>query len=127
MDTVTILELSDFLFKRRYSKIACGIEVTIDYNGMIPYVYEALELQACDMLYFQNLPYENEDDYSIMIGLVNDAISNLTVNYMFLRLETILRRNLILGHRKKLVQDIQYLLKNLLSNTYMCNKNKQQD
>lgn len=47
----------------------------IDYNGKIPDGYEAVELPECDMLYFQSPPYENEDDYSVMIDLVNDAIS----------------------------------------------------
>lgn len=75
MDTAAILELPDFLCKDGFGKIACGIEVPIDFNGTIPDGYETVELPECDMLYFQSPPYENEDDYSAMIDLVNDAIS----------------------------------------------------
>ncbi len=69
------MKIPDFLCKKGFGKIACGIEVPIDYNGKIPDGYEAVELPECDMLYFQSPPYENEDDYSVMIDLVNDAIS----------------------------------------------------
>ncbi len=80
IDTAAILELPDFLCKKRYGKIACGIEVPIDYNGKIPDGYEVVELPECDMLYFQSPSYENEDDYTVMIDLVNDAISKFDCN-----------------------------------------------
>lgn len=76
LDTAALLTLPEFLLKDGYGKIACGIEVPICFDGTIPSEYEIAELPECDMLYFQSQKYDNEEDYSKMIGQVFNAIDN---------------------------------------------------
>lgn len=76
LNTAALLTLPEYLLKNGYSKIGCGIEVPIDFNGNIPDKYEVAELPECDMLYFQSQKYANQEDYSKMIGQVFDAVDN---------------------------------------------------
>lgn len=76
LDTAALLDLPNFLLNNDYGKIACGIEVHIDYTGEIPYGYEIAELPPCEMLYFQSQKYANENDYSEMINIVLDTAEN---------------------------------------------------
>lgn len=76
LDTAALLTLPKFLLKDGYGKIACGIEVPISFNGVIPDGYEIAELPECDMIFFQSQKYDNEEDYSKMIGQVFNAIDN---------------------------------------------------
>lgn len=75
-DTAALLSLPEFLLKDGYGKIACGIEVPINFDGEIPDGYEIAELPECDMLFFQSQKYDNEEDYSKMISQVFNAVDN---------------------------------------------------
>lgn len=76
LDTAALITLPDFLMKKGYTSIACGIEVPYDFSGQIPENFEIAELPECNMLYFQSQKYSNEEDYSLMISQVLDAVDN---------------------------------------------------
>ena len=62
------------LIKPGTSGHAFFVEVPLSYNKPIPEGYEIAELPPCAMLYFNGAPYENEDDFRVAIGIVDDAI-----------------------------------------------------
>ena len=69
-DTAAIFEFSPSI------PFAAGIEVPIDYTGIIPPGYKVIELEPCDMLYFQSEPFEREDLYKDALAEVGKAHSN---------------------------------------------------
>ncbi len=74
LDSAAILTLPDKLVKTGTSAIAAGIEVPADYSGKLPEKYEIIELPACEMLYFQGMPYEDKEEFIRAIEIVNKAI-----------------------------------------------------
>ena len=63
LETAAILELPKKLLKEEFSNIASGIEVPLDYNGAIPENCEIIELEECNMLFFESEPFEKEEDF----------------------------------------------------------------
>ena len=45
-----------------------------DYAGAIPDGCDVVELEPCEMLYFQSEPYENDEDFCVAIDSVQYAI-----------------------------------------------------
>ena len=52
------------------------VEVPLDYNKPLPGGYEIASLPPCTYLYFNGMPFDNQNDFPIAIGIVNDAIKN---------------------------------------------------
>lgn len=75
-DTAALIELPDFLVEEGYSKVAAGVEVSLDYNKVLPKDYKIAELDECYMLYFQSEPYENGEDFGKAIESAYKAIEN---------------------------------------------------
>ena len=71
-----LLTLPQNLTKLGTSNTAAGVEVPADYAKPIPENYEIIDLQPCTMLFFQGMPFENEDDFGIAIGIVFEAMRN---------------------------------------------------
>ena len=74
-DSAAILTLPDKLIKAGTSAIAVGIELPADYSGNLPEKYEIIELPACEVLYFQGMPYEDKKEFVKAIEIVNKAIA----------------------------------------------------
>ena len=75
-DNASILELPKSHVKNGTSACAAGIEVPQNYNKSLPDGYEMLDLQPCTMLYFNGMPFENEEDFCKAIDVVFEAIEN---------------------------------------------------
>lgn len=75
-DNAALITLPKSLYKEGYSDIASGIEVPADYAKPIPKNYEIVDLPPCRMLYFQGMPFENDEDYGEAIGIIFEAIEN---------------------------------------------------
>lgn len=73
-DTAAILTLPAFLQKEGYSAVASGVEFPLGYGGGVPDGCELAELEACEMLYFQSAPFEDESAYGEAIGGVFEAL-----------------------------------------------------
>lgn len=73
-DMAAIVELPANLVKEGTSSVAAGVEVPYDYAGAIPKGCDAVELEPCEMLYFQSEPYEKEEDFCVAIDSVQYAI-----------------------------------------------------
>lgn len=54
------------------SEYVQGVEVPVDYAGVIPDGFDVIELPECDYLMFQGEPF-NEEDYEDAIGAMWDA------------------------------------------------------
>ena len=52
------------------------VEVPLEYNKPIPNGYEIAELPPCTYLYFNGMPFEDQNDFPIAIGILNKAIEN---------------------------------------------------
>ncbi len=79
-DIAALLELPRFLQKEGYSSIASGIEIPFDYNRKCPENCEIVDLDSCEMLYFQSEPFVCEEDNVIAIEYVTKAISKYNPN-----------------------------------------------
>lgn len=75
-DHAALITLPQSLVEARTSAIAAGIEVPFDYSKRVPESYEVIELPACSMLYFQGMPFENQQDFGEAIGIIFEAIEN---------------------------------------------------
>lgn len=75
MDTAAIMELPKELIIDGTSICAAGVEVPYNYDGKIPEGCECIELSACDMMYFQTEPFENEDEFGKAIDIVCKAMN----------------------------------------------------
>lgn len=67
--------LNDDLIKINTSKYVQGVEVSLDYNGIIPDGMEAIELPAQEFMEFHGEPY-NPEDIGVSIGVVTRTIEN---------------------------------------------------
>lgn len=50
------------------------VEVPLDYNKPLPAGYEIAELPPCTYLYFNGMPFDDQNDFPIAIGILNEAI-----------------------------------------------------
>ncbi|MFT4146469.1 MAG: helix-turn-helix domain-containing protein [Mobilitalea sp.] len=80
-DTAAILELPDFLLKEGTTRVAAGVEVPDNYSGKIPNNCELVELNACDMLYFQSEPFDNGENFGAAIDTVFKAIDKYDTSF----------------------------------------------
>lgn len=80
-DTAAILELPEFLQKSGSSKVASGVELPFDYSGKIPANCELVEVDACDMLYFQTESFEKEEEFGAAIDSVFRAIDKYDIAF----------------------------------------------
>ena len=86
VDNAALLELPKKLVKEGTSEYAAGIEVPLEFAKTVPQGYEVFELPACKMLYFQGMPFDNEEDFCEAIEIVDEAIKNYkpeTFGYKF--------------------------------------------
>ena len=68
--------LPRFLIQPSTNGQAFFVEVPMDYDKPIPDKYEIAELPPCTYLYFNGMPFEDQNDFPIAIGIVNEAIEN---------------------------------------------------
>jgi AraC-like DNA-binding protein len=61
------------------SKYVQGVEVSIDYDGMIPEGFDVIQLPEADFMMFQGEPFE-EKDYCQAIEGVQEAIQRFNLN-----------------------------------------------
>ena len=73
-DTAAGGRLPSRLIRSGAGENAFFVEVPLDYSKPIPEGYEAAELPSCTYLYFTGMPYEDENDFCVAIGIVNEAI-----------------------------------------------------
>jgi len=66
--------LSPGLMKPNTSTYVQGVEVPIDYSGVIPEDYEIIELPETYMMIFQGEPYEDEN-FEVEVGQVMNNVS----------------------------------------------------
>ncbi|MCI8554702.1 MAG: hypothetical protein HFJ80_07155 [Clostridiales bacterium] len=52
------------------------VEVPLSYDKPLPEGYESVELPPCTYLYFQGMPFENQQDFPTAIGILNRAIEH---------------------------------------------------
>ena len=73
-DTAAGGRLPTSLIKPYTSGEAFYVEVPLDYNKPLPDGYEIAELPPCTYLYFNGMPFDDQNDFSIAIGIMNEAI-----------------------------------------------------
>lgn len=66
--------LPQFLIQPGTTGNAFFVEVPLDYNKPLPVGYEIAELPPCTYLYFNGMPFEDQNDFPIAIGILNEAI-----------------------------------------------------
>lgn len=75
-DTAAGGRLPEFLIQPGTNGQAFFVEIPLNYNKPIPDVYEIAELPSCTYLYFNGMPFEDQNDFPIAIGILNEAIEN---------------------------------------------------
>lgn len=73
-DTAAGGRLPSQLIRPGTGENAFFIEVPLDYSKSIPDGYEIAELPPCTYLYFTGMPFEDENDFCVAIGILNEAI-----------------------------------------------------
>lgn len=63
-----------FLIQPGTTGNAFFVEVPLDYNKPLPAGYEIAELPPCTYLYFNGMPFDDQNDFPIAIGILNEAI-----------------------------------------------------
>lgn len=76
LDNPAIISLPPNLINPGTSKTVVGLEVPADYSGEIPQGFEIIDLPAFMYLWFQGLPYEDDDWYGYAHGEIYRAIEN---------------------------------------------------
>ena len=71
--------LPDKLVKNNTSRYVQGVEVAIDYQGVIPDGFDIIELKPCKYMVFQGEPYEDKD-YEDAISDIWEAIDKFNPN-----------------------------------------------
>ena len=66
--------LPQFLIQPGTTGNAFFVEVPLDYNKPLPAGYEIAELPPCTYLYFNGMPFDDQNDFPIAIGILNEAI-----------------------------------------------------
>jgi len=75
-DTAAGGRLPTSLIKPGTSGNAFFVEVPLNYNKPLPDGYDIAELPPCTYLYFNGIPFDDENDFPIAIGIINEAIEN---------------------------------------------------
>jgi len=75
-DTAAGGRLPKFLILPDTNGMAFFVEVPLDYSKPVPKEYEIADLPPCTYLYFNGMPFEDPNDFSIAIGILNEAIEN---------------------------------------------------
>lgn len=75
-DNAAILELPKRLIISGTTSCAAGVEVPYNYEGKVPEGCDCIQLNECEMIYFQTEPFENDDDFGIAIDNVSKAVSS---------------------------------------------------
>lgn len=73
-DTAAGGRLPTNLIKPGTSGNAFFVEVPLDYSKPLPDDYEIAELPPCTYLYFNGMPFDEQDDFPLAIGIINEAI-----------------------------------------------------
>ena len=60
--------------KHETGENAFFIEVPLTYDKPLPDGYEIAVLPPCTYLYFNGMPFEDQNDFCIAIGIINEAI-----------------------------------------------------
>lgn len=68
--------LPQFLQQPGTTGNAFFVEVPLSYNKPLADGYEIAELPPCTYLYFNGMPFDNQNDFPIAIGILNEAIEN---------------------------------------------------
>ena len=76
LDSAAGGRLPDFLIQSGKGTDAFFVEVPLDYTKPLPEGYEIAELPPCTYLYFNGMPFENQNDFCIAIGILNEAVAN---------------------------------------------------
>ncbi len=74
LDTAAGGRLPTSLIKSGLGENGFFVEVPLNYNKPIPEGYEIAELPPCTYLYFNGMPFEDQNDFPIAIGILNEAI-----------------------------------------------------
>ena len=88
LDAVSFVRLPPRLIKPATSEVAVGLEVPTDYCGEIPEGFDVIDLPGFTYLWFQGLPYEDDEWYGHAHEEVYGAIKNYKpelYGYMFAR------------------------------------------
>lgn len=62
------------LIKPGTSGTAFSVEVPLEYNKPLPDGYEIAELPPCTYLYFNGMLFDDQNDFPIAIGILNEVI-----------------------------------------------------
>lgn len=73
-DTAAGGRLPKFLIKPGTGGYGFFVEVPLNYSKPLPDGYEIAELPPCTYLYFNGMPFEDENDFPTAIGILNEAI-----------------------------------------------------
>ena len=74
LDISGLIELPRHLVKPGTSAVGAGVELPADYDAKkVPAGYELIDLEPCEMLYFQTEPYEDEDAFCVAIDAAQRA------------------------------------------------------
>lgn len=74
LDISGLIELPRQLVKPGTSAVGAGVELPADYDGKkVPAGYELIDLEPCEMLYFQTEPYEDEEAFCVAIDAAQRA------------------------------------------------------
>lgn len=76
LDKVAFVELPPAMILNGTSKVACAIEVPIDFNSTVPTGCDIVDIPACKMIWFQGAPYEDENWFGGAHSEMSQAISN---------------------------------------------------
>lgn len=76
IDTAAGGYLPKFLINPGTNGQAFFVEVPLDYDKYVPCEYEIVELPPCTYLYFNGMPFKDQNDFSIAISILNEAIEN---------------------------------------------------
>jgi len=76
LDLAALLTLPTNLIKLGTTDTAAGVEVPIYYAKPILTGYDIIDLPPCIMLFFQGMPFENDEDYGQAIDIVEQAITS---------------------------------------------------
>jgi len=75
LDISGLVELPGHLVTPGTSAVGAGVELPYDYDAKkVPAGYELIELEPCEMLYFQTEPYEDEEAFCVAIDAAQRAV-----------------------------------------------------
>lgn len=74
-DTAAGGRLPEFLVKPGTNGTAFFVEVPLSYNKPVLEGYEIAEIPACTYLYFNGMPFDDQNDFCVAIGILNEAIA----------------------------------------------------